>query len=223
MSRHISEQYDTELRNIRDQLMAMGTLVEQQVTFAGTAFVTHDIPLADEIRETEKRLNHMELELDDQCVGIIARRQPTAGDLRQVIGVMKAITDFERIGDESDRIAKIALSISNREIPSSQYGELRNMHQKVTEQLHNALDALARTDVEIARRVISDDKPIDKLYKEIVGRCTQQMTEPHPDIEHLLAEIWVARSFERIGDHAKNVSEYVIFQVNGRDVRHKGL
>jgi len=221
MSRHISEQYDLELGAIRDQLMEMGGLVEQQVQDAGLAYVTHDMSMAQEVRERERRLNTMELALDDQCVAIIARRQPAASDLRNVIGVMKAITDLERIGDEANRVAKMTLQILDQGIPAHQYGDLRAMHQNVISMLNNALDAFARVNSDSARGVIQADDAVDDAYDAIVARCTEQMTEQPHEIRHLLTTIWVARSLERIGDHAKNMCEYVIFQVHGRDVRHQ--
>lgn len=221
MSRHISEQYDLELSAIRDRLMEMGGLVEQQVQDVGLAYVTHDMSMAQEVRERERRLNAMEVELDDQCVAIIARRQPAAGDLRNVIGVMKAITDLERIGDEANRIAKMSLQILDRSIPAHQYGDLRAMHQDVITMLNNALDAFARLNSEAAAEVLKADEAVDDAYDAIVARCTEEMTQQPQEIRHLLSSIWVARSFERIGDHAKNMCEYVIFQVKGRDVRHQ--
>jgi len=221
MSRHISEQYDLELGAIRDQLMAMGGLVEQQVGDAGLAYVTHDMTLAELVREREKRLNAMEVSLDDQCVAIIARRQPAASDLRNVIGVMKAITDLERVGDEANRVAKMALQILDQDIPTHQYGDLRAMHQQVMSMLNSALDAFARVNAEAAQAVIRADEQVDDAYDAIVARCTKAMAERPHEIRHLLSTIWVARSLERIGDHAKNMSEYVIFQVQGRDVRHQ--
>ncbi len=220
MSRHISEQYDLELGGIRDQLMEMGGLVEQQVKDACLAYFTHDLSLAEDVRVNEKRLNRMELRLDDQCVGIIARRQPAAGDLRNIVGVMKAITDLERVGDEANRIAKMSIKIASQEIPTHQYGDLRAMHDKVNVMLTETLDAFARVNEDVAQLVIRADDAVDDLYDAIVAQCTLQMQKDPANIPHLLSTIWVARSLERIGDHAKNMAEYVIFQVLGKDVRH---
>ncbi len=222
MNRHISEQYDLELSLIRDNLMEMGGLVEKQVNQACTAFTQHDLALAEEVRETESRLNQFEVELDDQCVSIIAKRQPTAGDLRAIVSVMKAITDLERIGDEADRIAKMAQGLRGVEIPADQYAELRGMHTMVVSMLHKTLDAFARLDVENALRVIEEDTDVDLTYNSIVRRCTQALQDKPNEIDHYMGIIWVARALERIGDHAKNISEYVIYQVKGQDVRHGG-
>lgn len=220
MNKHISEQYDIELANLRELLMEMGGLVEQQVNKACTALVSHDIHLAEEVRDQEMRLNQMEVELDDECVGIIARRQPTAGDLRQVVSVMKLITDLERIGDEADRVAKMTMNLSRYDVPSDQYRDFRNLHTAVLRQLSQALDAFARLDVESALRVISADEEIDSDYHEITRRCVRSMQSKPEEAEHIVNVLWAARALERIGDHAKNISEYVIYQVKGKDVRH---
>ena len=220
MARHISEQYDIELAHIKEQLMEMGGLVEQQVSHACQALITHDAELAHQVRDTESRLNQLEVELDDDCVSIIAKRQPTAGDLRNVVSVMKAITDLERIGDEADRIAKMALQLSATKIPDDQYSDFRGIHEKVKRMLHWSLDAYARRDVEHALRVIEADEEIDDGYNELVGKCIREMQDSTENIGDLISMMWAARALERIGDHSKNISEYVIYQVKGLDVRH---
>ena len=141
MSRHISEQYDNELSYVREQLMEMGGLVEQQVNNACIALFHHDISLANDVREREQRLNQFEVEIDDLCVSIIAKRQPTASDLRAVVSVMKAITDLERIGDEANRIAKMAIQVAAHDMPDDQYSAFRSFHSNVVPQLHSTLDA----------------------------------------------------------------------------------
>ena len=220
MHRHISEQYDIELSQLRDRLMEMGGLVEQQVDQACLSLINHDAKLADEVRQVESRLNQMEVELDDECVGIIAKRQPTAGDLRAVVSVMKLITDLERIGDEADRIAKMALSFTPFETPSDRYSGFRDMHKKATDALSRALDGFARLDVETALRVIEEDTDIDDAYDALVRTCINEMQQLPEEAEHFVGLMWAARALERIGDHAKNISEYVIYQVKGKDVRH---
>jgi phosphate transport system protein len=222
MTKHISEQYDLELSQIKELLMEMGGLVEQQVNQACSSLIGHDMALAEQVRDTESRLNQLEVEMDDHCVSIIAKRQPTAGDLRIVVSVMKAITDLERIGDEADRIAKMALTIANHEIPSDQYSEFRDMHKKAARMLSSALDAFARLDIESALRVIQADEEIDRGYNTLVRRCIEAMRDKPEDIENSISVIWAARALERIGDHAKNIGEYVIYQVKGLDVRHAG-
>ena len=220
MTRHISEQYDIELSKIKELLMEMGGLVEQQVRHACMSLVSHDIGLAEQVRDVEPRLNQFEVELDDHCVSIIAKRQPTAGDLRIVVSVMKVITDLERVGDEADRIAKMALDLAKTEMPTDQYADFRDMYEKVAKMLSRALDAFARLDVESALRVIEADQEIDRGYNALVRRCMEEMRDKPEQIEQSMGVIWAARALERIGDHAKNISEYVIYQVKGLDVRH---
>ena len=220
MTRHISEQYDAELSQIKEMLMEMGGLVEQQVTHACQAFINHDANLAQEVCDTEARLNQLEVELDDHCVSIIAKRQPTAGDLRNVVSVMKAIADLERIGDEADRIARMALKISDTTIPQDHYADFRSIHQQASRVLHWSLDAFARRDVEGALRVIHADEEIDQAYNALVRKCIRDMQDKPEGVEDSVSMMWAARALERIGDHAKNLGEYVIYQVKGLDVRH---
>ena len=220
MKEHISEQYDVELSHIRGQLMAMGGLVERQVANACIALIEAERTKADEVRDAEAGLNQLEIELDDRCVAIIARRQPAARDLRQIVSVMKVITDLERIGDESERIAIMALKLADSPAPVHQYTAFRHMQDDVAQALSRALDAFARLDVENALRVMRADEDIDAAYHALVRQCTSDMRSSPDSVESLMNVLWAARSLERIGDHAKNISEYVIYQVKGLDVRH---
>jgi phosphate transport system protein len=136
---------------------------------------------------------------------------------------MKVITDLERIGDEADRIARMALDLANSEIPSHQYADFRNLQTNAVKTLKRALDAFARLDIEMALRVIEDDKLIDDGYEHILRRCSEQMQNNPTEVERLLRVMWAARAVERIGDHAKNIGEYVIYLVKGQDVRHTPL
>jgi len=220
MQKHISEQYDLELSQIRDTLIEMGGLVEAQVNNACNALVNHDRELAEDVRDVETRLNQFEVELDDRCVSIIAKRQPTASDLRAVVSVMKVITDLERIGDEADRIAKMAMELADSVPPAHQYAEFRGIHANVVKMLKRTLDAFARLDVESALRVFEEDQNIDQAYNMIVRHAIETMQANPEEVERSVSLMWAARALERIGDHAKNISEYVIYQVKGRDVRH---
>ena len=223
MAKHISEQYDLELAQVRERLMEMGGIVESQVNNSCTALVTHDLDMAEEVRDVEANLNQFEVELDDLCVSIIAKRQPTARDLRTVVSVMKVITDLERIGDEADRIARMALDLANSEIPTDHYADFRRLHTHAVKMMKRALDAFARLDIEMALRVIEDDELIDNGYDRILRLCSEQMQSNPAEVERLLRLMWSARAVERIGDHAKNIGEYVIYLVKGRDVRHTPL
>ena len=186
MAKHISEQYDLELAQVRERLMEMGGIVESQVNNSCTALVTHDLDMAEEVRDVEANLNQFEVELDDLCVSIIAKRQPTARDLRTVVSVMKVITDLERIGDEADRIARMALDLANSEIPTDHYADFRSLHTNAVKMLKRALDAFARLDIEMALRVIEDDELIDNGYDRILRLCSEQMQSNPTEVERLL-------------------------------------
>jgi phosphate transport system protein len=220
MSRHISEQYDAELDSLRRRLMEMGGLVEHQVRDACQAILTHDSELAKRVRATDKEVNELELEIDDQCIHIIARRQPAASDLRLLIAMMKVCTDLERVGDESGRIAKCALGVIGLEVPTNQYAEIRHIAGLASGMLSRSLDALARLDVDAALANIAADAEVDRAY-DVAIRDYSLTMEQHPEtVKHLLNVFWAARALERIGDHAKNIAEHVVFLVKGQDVRH---
>ncbi len=220
MNRHISEQYDTELENVRRRLMEMGGLVERQLADASQALVNHDAELAAYVIDGDERVNQLQVDLDDSCVHIIARRQPTASDLRLLIGIMRASTDLERAGDEAQRIAKMALAVADLKYPEDQYAEIKQLSDLVIHMVSRALDSFARLDVEGAKATINSDKQVDDAYGSICKTLSDRMSE-HPDqVKHAINTLWTARALERIGDHAKNISEYVIFQVEGEDIRH---
>jgi len=221
MSRHISEKYDEELAAVQESLMEMGGLVEQQLNDACRALITHNRDLANSVREVETRVNQLEVDLDDQCVSIIALRQPTARDLRVMMSIMKAVTDLERIGDEADRIAKMALHVADLAIPDNQYADFHNIQTDLTPMLSGALDAFARRDTKLALSVIDDDEKVDEGYAALVRKNITEMRQHPEDVEHAMNLIWAARALERIGDHAKNICEYVVYQVKGEDVRHR--
>lgn len=220
MNRHISEQYDEELDGVRSLLLEMGGLVEQQLQKACQALYNHDSELADVVRVGDARVNELEVDIDDLCVHIIARRQPAATDLRTLISILKASTDLERVGDEAERIAKMAKKMTGLELPANQYSEIREMAGNVQTMLADALDAFARQNPETAVRVIDADEAVDIAYKAIHQEMGEVM-KAHPDqIERALTLLWVSRALERCGDHAKNLCEYVVYLVKGQDVRH---
>ena len=222
MNRHISEQYDTELSDARNRLMEMGGMVEQLLSDASEALTTHDPDLAEQVKVADKRVNQLEVDIDEQCVNIIARRQPAASDLRTLISIMKASTDLERIGDEAGRVAKMAIRLSDLEYPADQYSDFRHIAALSSEIVAKSLNAFARLDTEEALRVIASDEAIDDAYDELVRRRSSDMRKDPNGIERDMSLIWAARSLERIGDHAKNISEYVVYLVRGQDVRHQG-
>jgi phosphate transport system protein len=220
LSRHISEQYDAELEIVRRRLMEMGGMVEQQLRDAIKAISTYDAELAARVTARDHEVNRFEVTLDEQCIHIIARRQPTATDLRLIVTVMKASTDLERIGDEANRIAKMARELASLDYQKNLYGETARLGQLATTMVSRALDALARLDTKEALDLIAADKQVDEEYRSVIQLLANSMTENPDAVERDLHLIWVARSLERIGDHAKNISEYVLYLVEGKDIRH---
>lgn len=217
---HISEQYDAELDAVRNLLMEMGGLVEQQLHDAAKALIDHDHELAASVRNNDSRVNQLEVDIDERCIHIIARRQPAARDLRTLISIMKASTDLERIGDEAGRVAKMAQALSGMEYPADQYNDFRRVAALAEEIVANSLDAFARLDPEGAIRAIESDEQIDEGYNAILRERGSNMRQDAAGIDRAMNVIWAARSLERIGDHAKNISEYVVYLVKGMDVRH---
>ena len=219
MNRHISETYDAELDSVRLRLLAMGGLVEKQLQRAVRAFANHDLGLAGEVRAADDEINRLEVELDDHCISIIALRQPAATDLRLLVCIMKAGTDLERVGDEADRIAKAAVAAAPLPQPRNQHADIVRLSVLVEAMLGRALDAFARLDVDAAYDVIAADAEVDDEYDAVI-RNAGETTTAEPEL--WLNTMWAARALERIGDHAKNLCEHVVYMVKGKDVRHSG-
>ena len=219
MNPHISEQYEAALENVRLRLLAMGGLVEQQLQKAVRAFATQDAALAAEVRAADAEINRLDVELDDECIAIIALRQPAATDLRLLVCIMKAGTDLERVGDEADRVAKAAIAEAALAQPRSQHGEVARLSELAATMLRRALDAFARLDVDAAYDIIAADDEVDDEYDAVVQGAGKALAGAP---EQLLNTMWTARALERIGDHAKNLCEYVVYMVKGKDVRYSG-
>lgn len=218
-SRHISGQFNVELESIRTQVLAMGGLVERQLTDALRAMHDQDADLAKRVIREDHKVNAMEVALDEACTRIIAKRQPTAGDLRLVISIIKTITDLERIGDVADSIAKMALdNFSNHQQPF--LVSLENLGHKAARMLHDALDAFARMDVESALTVYESDDLIDEEYEVILRQLMRYMMDDPDSIPTVLKVMWSARAIERVGDRCQNICEYIIYFVKGKDIRH---
>lgn len=220
---HISRQYNAELENIRTLVLQMGGLVEQQIEQAIIALGQGNTALAEAVIVADYKVNNFEVTIDEECNQIIARRQPAAGDLRLVLTVIKTITDLERIGDEAEKIARMAIQLANDERPKNNYMELQTLGNHVRQMVHNALDAYARMDTVAAVRVAGDDRQIDQEYEGVMRQMITFMMEDPRTISRTLNVIWAARALERIGDHSRNICEYVIYLVKGKDVRHISL
>ena len=218
---HIMTQFDDELEEIRTRLMEMGGKVEQQLQNAIRAVSEADSKLAEEVIAEEQRVDDMEVDIDEACILIIARRQPAASDLRLVMMVTKAVNDLERIGDEAKKIANHAVILAEQGGASEGYTEVRHLGQSVSSMLANALDAFARFDVEAAMRTLEEDKQIDLDYKTALRELVTYMMEDPRSITRAINILWVVRSLERIGDHAKNLCEQIVFVVKGKDIRHQ--
>lgn len=220
---HISKQYEQELEDIRHQVLVMGGLVEAQVADAVKSLLANDVNLAEEVIANDYKVNSMEVEIDEKCNQILARRQPAARDLRLVLAVIKMITDLERIGDEARRIARLALDLTTRYPKKNQLSELEQLAVQARSMLHDALDAFARMDVNLALRIVEEDRLVDREYESILRQQITYMMEDPRSIPIALDVMWSARSLERIGDRSCNICEYLIFYVKGKDVRHISL
>jgi phosphate transport system protein len=218
---HSSKQYDLDLEAIRSKVLLMGGLVESQFHDAVTCFRTGDVERAERVIKADENVNRMEVVLDDTCSHLIVRRQPAANDLRTVMATIKVITDLERIGDEATKIARAAKNIYERSAASiNHYETIRGIAGSAGDMLHDALDAFARLDEKHAMRLIAQDRLIDHEFRSIMRNLITFMMEDPRTISVALDTLWVAKAIERIGDHAKNIAEYVIFVVEGKDIRH---
>ncbi|MGI0120045.1 phosphate signaling complex protein PhoU [Zooshikella sp. RANM57] len=222
-SQHISQQFNNELEEIKNQLLSMGGLVEKQVSDAMRALIDADSGLAKEVRRKDDDINQMELHIDEECTRILARRQPAAIDLRLVLACSKAATDLERVGDEAAKIARHAIKLTEEGEAPRGYIETRHIGSRVRRMIQDALTAFARFDPELAFRVAQEDKSVDLEYKTAMRELVTFMMEDPRSITRVLNIIWVLRSLERIGDHARNIAEHVIYLVKGQDVRYIGL
>jgi phosphate transport system protein len=224
MSEHLSKQYDLDLGSIRSRVLAMGGLVESQIRRALDAFATGDLSLGDEVIAADHRVNAMEVALDGDCSQLIVRRQPAAYDLRMIFAITKTVTDLERIGDEAQKIARMAKNIHERGVAQMPPGvEVRHAAEAAISMLRRTLDAFARLDCEAAAEVIRADAGIDTEFRAILRQLITYMMEDPRTISTALEIVWIAKAIERIGDHAKNMAEYVIYIVKGTDVRHTGV
>lgn len=220
INQHISRQFNKEMEDIRNKVLTMGGLVEQQVDLATNAFMSYDMEIAEKVIQQDQLVNALEKDIDHECTEIMAKRQPAAFDLRMLIATIKIITDLERIGDEAARIAKMTMRLESTEYHQDKYYEIEHLLEMVKEMLNGALDAYARTDTEEVIAITAQDSKVDREYTSITRQLITQMMEDPRNITRALDMLWAARALERIGDHSCNVCEHVIYMVKGKDVRH---
>ena len=217
---HISRQFNQELENLRRDVMKMGGMAEEMIAEAVTALLEADAGKAQAVIEADDQVNLMEKEIDEQAMEILARRQPTASDLRLVMAIVKTVNDLERVGDEAEKIARIAIELADLDRPRNNYYELETMAGHVRSMLRDALDGFARMVPEVAVTLFRADEKVDDEYEAILRQYYTYLAEEPRQTTRIINAIWIARALERIGDHAKNIGEYVFYLVEGRDVRH---
>jgi len=217
---HISRRFNQDIEDLRNTVLSMGGLVETQLSRAIAAIVSGDSELGLKVASDDYKVNNLEVDIDEECSRILATRAPAAGDLRLIVAIIKTITDLERIGDEAEKIGFLASKLAGMDRPSDSYRELKNLGSHVSHMLRDAMNAFARLDVAEALDVVKEDELVDEEYDAITRQCITFMMEDPRSIKRVMNVTWAARSLERIGDHAKNICEYVIYMVEGRDIRH---
>ena len=221
LSEHTYKQFDAELEAVRANVLKMGGLVEEQIVNAVEALVKGDLELAERVEANDHNVNALEVSVDEDCANIVARRQPTASDLRMVMMVVKTITDLERIGDEAAKIARMAKLIHKAErISLPRFSEVKYMSELVLDMLRKALDGFARLDATKAVDIARADQAVDEEFRLNLRHLITYMMEDPRTISASIDLVFVAKAIERVGDHAKNLAEQVIYIVKGTDVRH---
>jgi phosphate transport system protein len=224
LGHHISQQYNQELEDVRNRVLQMGGLVEQQLADAVLALTTMDTAMAEVVVTNDYKINKLEVSIDEECTHILARRQPAASDLRLLMAIIKTITDLERIGDEAERVGRMALHFADSASKDTKaLLGIGHLGEHVRRMLHESLDAFARMDIEAATTIAKEDFKVDQEYENILRQLMTYMMEDPRSIPRVVNVMWAARSLERIGDRARNICEYVIYLVRGKDVRHISL
>jgi phosphate transport system protein len=223
LTHHILSRFNEDLERIRTQVLQMGGLVEEQFKRAVQALIDGDSRAGEEVARNDHKVNAMEIAIDENCSRILATRSPAASDLRLIVAIIKTITDLERIGDEAEKIGYIGARLASMEQPADRYRELKHIGRLVSDMVHEALDAFARLDAEAAIATAKKDRLVDEEYDAIQRQGITFMMEDPRNIRRALDVMWVTRAIERIGDHAKNICEYIIYMVYGKDVRHVHL
>ncbi|MFO1379757.1 MAG: phosphate signaling complex protein PhoU [Chitinivorax sp.] len=221
---HIYKQFDTELETVRSRVLQMGGLVEQQIVNAIEAMSSGDLEVMNKVIEEDRRVNSFDVMIDEMCQHIIARRQPAATDLRMVMTMIKTTTDLERIGDEAEKIARMSKMIYETDrFHLPRFNEVRHMAELAVDMLRRALDAFARLDMATAAHVVRADITVDEEYRAIIRQLITFMMEDPRTITTSLEILSIAKALERIGDHSKNMCEYIVYLVKGKDVRHTSV
>ena len=222
LNTHISGTFNIELENLRNSVLTMGGEVEQQLVNTLKAVKHNHASLAEKVVLNDLKINSMEIQIDEECLRIIAKRHPTASDLRLIMTVSKAITDIERMGDEIERIAKL---VTRNKLPSSDTikSSMLLIGERVAAMMRGTFDAFARQDEAAALKVYDQDNRIDSEYKRLLSYTTSEMQKSTDNMQDWLDVLWAMRSLERIGDRCKNVCEYVVYLTRGTDVRHTPL
>jgi phosphate transport system protein len=223
LDQHISQQFNSDLEELKTELLEMGGMVEQQTVDSVNAIINGDSELAEKILAQEKNINQMEMDLDEHCIMVLARRQPAATDLRMVLAASRIAHDLERMGDEAHKVCVMALQLNENGKSPRGYVELRHIGMTVHKMVIKAMDSFAHYDVKLALEVAEEDKMVDQDYASAMRELATYMMEDPRSITRVLNIIWALRSLERIGDHASNIAEHVIFLVKGLDVRHSGI
>ena len=217
---HISGQFNKELEDIRNKVLTMGGLVEQQIELGIQAFTTSDMEIAEQVIRQDNEVDDMQMDIDSECTQIIALRQPAAFDLRLLLTVVKIINELEVAGDLAERIARMAIHVSDNEGKKPQFFELQHMANLVKGMLHDALDNFARMNIDDITRITGMDENVDREYGSIVRQLITQMMEDPRNITRSLNVLWTVRALERIGDHACYICQHLVYMMSGEDVRH---
>jgi phosphate transport system protein len=220
LGEHISRRFNEELEDVRSKVLHMGGVVEEQLANALRVLVSGESRLARNVVDADAVVNSLEVEIDEECTRIVARRQPAATDLRLVMTVSKTITELERIGDEAKRVARMSRKDMDGVLDDDLRAELTHMGDLIRGMLRQVLDAFARTDVDTAIKVVKADRKVDKKYKKVVKQLVNHMSSDPDSIPAVLKIMWAVRSLERLGDRCQNIAEHVIYMVLGMDVRH---
>lgn len=221
-SAHVSTRFDEDLTRLRSHVLQMGGLIEAQIANAIDVCRSGDDEQIQLIIDTDRKVNAFEKQIDDECANLIAKRQPAASDLRLVFGITKIVTDLERVGDETKRIAKMARRINNGNQSTPKVINIRHLAEAALGMIRDSMDAFARMDPLPAASIILSDDLVDAEFKSIVRQLITHMMEDPRTTSSAIDIIWMARAVERIGDHAKNIAEQVVYIVEGRDIRHPG-